>query len=122
MNKIYNTYKASEETTTTGEIIKEYLEFCKKENIKTGYHQKLETTIVSDWWLSKFENLKSFNRTSALALLASVRGMIEGEKGKCKAHTFYEGLCYECSDKKERNNVVQNLLSSIKLAEQQIQQ
>ena len=35
-------------------LIEEYLVFCEKENIKTGYNQKLETTIVSDWWLNKF--------------------------------------------------------------------
>ena len=40
----------------TPDVTKEYLEFCKKENIKTGYNQKLETTIVSDWWLAKLSS------------------------------------------------------------------
>jgi hypothetical protein len=117
MNTIYNTYKASEEgfeeTFLKDFILSDTCRDWKPNEEPTHWHANNEKQM--QW-------VKSFNRTSALALLASVRGMIEGEKGKCKAHTFYEGLCYECSDKKERNNVVQNLLSSIKLAEQQIQQ
>jgi hypothetical protein len=42
------------------EKVKEYLDFCKSKGIKTGYHQAIETTIVSDWWI---EALTSYGKS-----------------------------------------------------------
>lgn len=60
-------------------LINEYLEFCKKENIKTGYHQKLETTIVSDWWIKQ-----AF--LSQLKTIELVKEELEKEKGNYSCH------------------------------------
>ena len=92
MNTIYNTYKASEEG------------FEKK------FQDKDAPPLVAPRFnnqLNLMRNVKSFNRTSALALLESVREMIEGEK--CKS--CLEGLTNPSCGYNEPLNEIITLIS-----------
>ena len=100
MNTIYNTYKASEEGFD--EIMGKVPE--------TALHIKGDFCVMcgQPWEKSKqVLNLKSFNRTSALALLESVREMIEGEK--CKS--CLEGLTNPSCGYNEPLNEIITLIS-----------
>jgi len=102
MNTIYNTYKASE-----GEW-----------NDKFVYTNLLTTKTTIRY-------LKSFNRTSALALLESVREMVEKIKSTMPHKACTGGgaeMCDNCVCKGWHNDLVDGLLLDIEQAEQLIKQ
>ena len=125
MNTIYNTYKAIEEgfDALIGEvpptaIMQKYgKEFC----VMCGHPTKADKVVLE---------LKSFNRTSALALLESVKESIKGDicnvppkpKPQKKITEQYVNELILYCGRFNYNKALSDILASLEQAEQQIKQ